>query len=236
MFGFLRKLLIDDQNERGRRAWLTRVIAAVPARARLLDAGAGELGNRPLCQHLEYVSQDFCQYEGQGDGQGLHNGRWDTSRIDLVCDITAIPEPDASFDAVLCSEVLEHVPDPTRALDEFARLLRPGGRLLLTAPFASFVHMAPYHFCSGFSRYWYEHHLVRRGFRIVELKPNGDWFDYVHQEMGRLGSMARRHGGRIWPIAYAAGLVAALYFRMRGPTRDASGLACFGWHCVAEKL
>jgi SAM-dependent methyltransferase len=235
MIHMLRRLLAVGRNEKGRRDWLATALASVPAHSRILDAGAGELVNRPLCSHLQYVSQDFCQYEGRGDGEGLHNGHFDTSRIDLVCDITAIPEPDASFDAVLCSEVLEHIPDPTRALDEFARLLRPGGMLLLTAPFASFVHMAPYHFCSGFSRYWYEHHLALRGFRIVELKPNGDWFDYVHQEMGRLGSMARTHGGRLWPLAYLAGLIAALYFRVRGPTRDASGLACFGWHCVAQK-
>lgn len=236
MIQFLRNLLVVGRNEQGRRAWLARTLAAVPAKARILDAGAGELGNRPLCAHLDYVSQDFCQYEGQGDGQGLHNGRWDTSRIDLVCDITAIPAQDASFDAILCSEVLEHIPDPTKALDEFARLLRPGGRLLLTAPFASFVHMAPYHFCSGFSRYWYEHHLALRGFRIVELEPNGDWFDVVHQEMGRLGSMARSHKARFWPLAYLTGIAAAVYLGLRGPTRDASGLACFGWHCVAEKV
>lgn len=82
----------------------------------------------------------------------------------LVSDITMIPAPDASFDAILCSEVLEHVPEPTHALDEFVRLLKPGGTLILTAPFASLVHMAPYHYCSGFSRYWYEHHLPLRGF------------------------------------------------------------------------
>ena len=77
--------------------------------------------------------------------EGLQTGEWDTSRIDLVSDITEIPAPDASFDAILCSEVLEHIPEPTHALDEFMRLLRPGGTLILSAPFASLVHFAPYH-------------------------------------------------------------------------------------------
>lgn len=227
-------MLYKNINEENRQAWLKKTLASLPAGVRILDAGAGESRNRPLCSHLAYVSQDFGQYQGAGDGKGLQTGKWDTSHIDLVCDITAIPEPNAAFDAILCSEVLEHVPDPTKALDEFARLLKPGGKLILTAPFASLVHFAPYHYCSGFSRYWYEHHLIRRGFQIDELTPNGDWFAYCQQELMRLGSMARRYGDWIWPFAYALGVLGALYFKVRGGQR-ADDLACFGWQCVAVK-
>nr|WP_274518156.1 class I SAM-dependent methyltransferase [Candidatus Symbiobacter mobilis] len=108
--------------------------------------------------------------------------------------MTAMPESDASFDAILCSEVLEHVPEPTHALDEFARLLKPGGCLILTAPFASNVHMAPYHFCSGFSKYWYQHHREQRRFRIESLVAHGDWYALLRQEISRLGSMERQRG------------------------------------------
>lgn len=51
-----------------------------------------------------------------------------------VEDIQAIRQPDASFDFVLSCETIEHVPDPRKALRELARVLRPGGRLLLTFP------------------------------------------------------------------------------------------------------
>lgn len=215
--------------------WLKKTLSELPQGWRILDAGAGQLKNRPLCNHLIYVSQDFCQYEGVGDGHGLQTGQWDTSKIDIVCDIVAIPEPDSSFNALLCSEVLEHVPDPIKALDEFTRLLKPGGKLILTAPFASMVHLAPYHFSTGFSRYWYEHHLIQRGFKIEELTPNGDWFEYCHQELARLGSMARRYGDWSWPFAYVLGLLGALYFKIRSGKR-AEDLACFGWNVVAVKL
>lgn len=231
-------MLTKHINEPNRRAWLKQTLAALPAGARILDAGAGELENRRHCGHLEYISQDFCQYDGRSGraiDEGLHSTSWDTSRIDLVGDITAIPAPDASFDAVLCSEVLEHVPEPTHALDEFARLLKPGGKLILTAPFASLVHMAPYHYCSGFSRYWYEYHLPLRGFNIVEITANGDWFSYIEQELTRIGSMERQRGNWSWPLAYAYGLLGVLYFRLRGKER-AEDLACFGWHCVAVKV
>jgi SAM-dependent methyltransferase len=164
----------------------------------------------------------------------LQSESWDTSRIDLVSDITAIPTPDASFDAVLCSEVLEHVPEPTHALDEFARLLKPGGVMILTAPFASNVHMAPYHFCSGFSKYWYEHHLAQRGFEIKELLPNGDWYALLRQEISRLGGLERQRGNWAWPLAYAYALLGMLYFKLRRNQR-AEDLACFGWHCVATR-
>lgn len=159
---------INDEN---RQVWLKKTLAGLPAGLRILDAGAGELRNRPLCEKLVYVSQDFCQYEGMGDSRGLQTGAWDNSGIDLVSDITAIPEPDAAFDAILCSEVLEHVPDPTKALDEFARLLKPGGTLILTAPFASLVHFAPYHYCTGFSRYWSNTICLCAGFRLPNSPP-----------------------------------------------------------------
>lgn len=231
----IKKFLLLNANEDGRNAWLQKTLRAIPPGLRLLDAGAGELRNKPLCSHLVYVSQDVCQYEGAGDARGLQTGTWDTSNIDLVCDIADVPEPDASFDVILCSEVLEHLPDAVRVLDEFARLLKPGGRLIVTAPFASLVHFAPYHFATGFSRYWYEYHLPPRNFDLQELTPNGDWFSYARQEILRLPAMARRYGDWCWPLSYLVASVALLYFSLRGKSRAADDVACFGWHCIAIK-
>ena len=188
----LKSMRYTDINSENRQAWLEKTLAALPQGLRILDAGAGRLRNKPLCSHLDYVSQDFCQvsnYDELGDSNLDGIGQVDTAlsaKIDVVSDIAAIPQPDASFDAILCTEVLEHVPDPVKALEEFARLLKPGGQLIVTAPFASMVHLAPYHFCTGFSRYWYEHHLPRLGLQIRELTANGDWFSYCYQELARL--------------------------------------------------
>lgn len=234
MMQTIKNFLFNNSNDSNRVAWLSAKLKQIPASSRILDAGAGELRFKPFCSHLNYVSQDFGQYEGKGDGKGLQPGAWDTKRIDLICDITSIPERDASFDAILCTEVLEHVPDPTMALDEFARLLKPGGKLILTAPFASWVHMAPYHFSSGFSRYWYEHHLAKRGFKIEELTPNGDWFAFFQQDLMSLGGFARKYGDWSWPLAYVLAVLGAIYFKIRGG-RPAHDLACFSWQCVAVK-
>lgn len=235
MLEALKKIVGVNANEEARNQWLTKTLAAIPSGARILDAGAGELRNKPLCSHLRYVSQDICQYEGVGDGYGLQTGTWNTSEIDLVCDIVNVPEPDASFDVILCSEVFEHLPDALKALDEFARLLKPGGKLIITAPFASFAHFAPYHFATGFSSYWYEYHLPQRNFDLQELTANGDWFDYAKQEMLRLPGMARRYGDWCWPLAYLVTGLGLVYFALRGKSRMDDELACFGWHCVAVK-
>jgi SAM-dependent methyltransferase len=227
----------SDVNEFNRQAWLKKILESLPAGLSILDVGAGEQKNRKYCSHLKYVSQDFCKYSG-GSSQntnGLHNAAWDTSETDVVSDILDIPCSNASFDIILCSEVLEHVPEPTRALDEFSRLLKPQGILVLTIPFASFLHMAPYHFATGFTRYWYEHHLTARGFSIERLQPNGDWSEVLGQELSRLSGLERAKGSWYWPVVCMYVWLARVYLKRRTKIVD-SDFACFGFNCVAVKV
>src|SRR4051812_7602345 len=90
------------RNEVARRQWVQQMLRRVVSGARILDAGCGEQQFRKYCSHLEYVGQDFTQYDGKGDAVGLQTGTWDhaTNAPDLICDIAAIPEADASFDAI----------------------------------------------------------------------------------------------------------------------------------------
>ena len=118
------KRWVGTNNAEAREEWVARKLRELPAGSRLLDAGAGERQYEGCCGHLKYVSQDFGKYNGVGDGSGLQMGAWDNSRTDIICDITQIPEPDGSFDAIMCIEVLEHLEAPIEALREFRRLLR----------------------------------------------------------------------------------------------------------------
>lgn len=77
----------DDE----RNSWIRRSLEELPAGSQILDVGAGPMRYRDLCRHLSYVSHDFCQYDGRGDGVGYQNQDWDTSRIDIVSDISTIP-------------------------------------------------------------------------------------------------------------------------------------------------
>lgn len=73
-------MFIKNINEINRQAWLKQTLNALPKGARLLDASAGELKNRQYCGHLDYVSQDFCQYQGAAGNapeEGLQLKSWD---------------------------------------------------------------------------------------------------------------------------------------------------------------
>ncbi len=236
---------IGRRNDADRAAWVSAQLEALPAGWRLLDVGAGELRFRPACAHLHYVSQDFGRYDGRGDGAGLQTGTFDQSGIDLVCDVMDVPEPDGSFDAILCTEVLEHVPDPIGAVREMARLLRPGGRLILTAPFVSFTHFSPYHFHTGFARYWYEHWLPRLGFAVITLEPAGDdgFFDFLAQEIGRIPAIWRRYShlpviwtGLLAVVGRLADRIARPFLSRFHAWSDPSiDFYTHRWCCVAER-
>ena len=65
---------------------------------------------------------------------------------DLLCDVTAVPRPDAAADCVLCTVVLEHLADPTACVREAHRLLRDNGVMIASVPFMYPVHADPHDF------------------------------------------------------------------------------------------
>lgn len=229
--------IVGTQNEFTRVAWLEKTLRHLPAGFSILDAGAGEQRFKPLCAHLEYVAQDFARYDGEGDGAGLQMGSWDQTGLDIVSDITSIPRPDGSFDAIMCIEVLEHLPDPIAAIKEFGRLLRSGGELILTAPFCSLTHLAPFHFYTGFSRYFYQTHLLASGFEIVELTANGNFFEFLAQEVRRIPDVASRYcqtTPRRWHY-WQLRLVLRMLERFSLKDSGSTELLNFGYHVRAVK-
>ena len=104
----------------------------------LLDVGCGEMPFRSLLPSgVTYTGIDVPAAELFGMGRNF----------DIVYfDGKTIPFADASFDSVLCTEVLEHAEDPASLIAEMLRVLRPGGTLLATVPFSARVHHTPYDF------------------------------------------------------------------------------------------
>jgi len=226
------------ENEAQRDAWVERELGSLRGGEALLDAGAGTQRYRKYCGHLRYTSQDFCEYDGIGDRRGLQPGSHETGSTDIVSDICSMPVADGSFDHVLCTEVLEHVPDPIGALREMSRVMRPGGTLLLTVPFASLTHMAPYYFQSGFSRYFFEHWLPRLGFEIDSIEENGNWATWMAQEVRRMPELevqAAQNRGLALKRRIALRVVLSWLGDLKSfqPLDD---LLCFGLHVRAKRL
>jgi SAM-dependent methyltransferase len=234
--GILRPV-VGMSNESSREHWLEKALGSVPVGSRILDAGAGTQRYKRFCSHLNYVSQDFGQYDGKGDSMGLQTVEFDYGKLDITSDITSIPEPDSSFDAIMCVEVFEHLPNPVQAVLEFSRLLKPGGYLIITAPFCSWTHFAPYHFNTGFNKYWYEKHLIDNDFRIVEISSNGNYFEFIAQEIYRISSVSRQYAKGEPNLFELLGILIMLRMLLRFSKQDngSSEFLCFGYHVIARK-
>jgi ubiquinone/menaquinone biosynthesis C-methylase UbiE len=227
-----------SNNKLNREIWLEKAISKIPRGQSILDAGAGETQYRKFCEHLVYTAQDFGEYSGEGN-EGLQKKEWDNSKLDIISDITSIPVDNNSYDNIICIEVFEHLPQPQLAIREFSRIIKPNGKLIITAPFASLTHFAPYFFASGYSKYFYEKFLEENGFSILEISYNGNYFEYLAQELRRILSMGKKYStiGVLRKLALKV-LISPLLLILSSLSKNDNGSEeslCFGLHILAEK-
>jgi SAM-dependent methyltransferase len=112
---------------------LTAAARKLPPGAHVLDAGAGECPHAPLFAHTRYVRLD----------RGIGDKTWDYTKIEVLGDISELPFRDNSFDAVINIQVLEHLKEPSIGVNEMARVLKPGGELILTTVQCWEIHQHP---------------------------------------------------------------------------------------------
>lgn len=199
---------------------------------RVLDVGAGSMRYAPLFEHCEYIAQDHPSVTYATPDARL-----------IRSDITRIPLDAGSLDAILCTEVLEHVERPLDAIEEFARLLRVGGQLFLSVPAACRVHRVPTHYYGGYAPDFFELSIPARGFRLDRLEPLGNWSEFMAQELGRLPTVLRDHTTLPKPARYAAAALAWPWFRIVVPSLlialgrlDTSTDFPMGWFAYATRV
>lgn len=116
---------------------LQACLETIPAGAPVLDAGCGE---QPLRTRVESLGRTYVGLDVVQNAAGS---------VDVIASLDGElpapwPRPETTYPVVICTEVLEHLTDPRRALANLRALTAPGGRLVLTTPFAFPLHMEPY--------------------------------------------------------------------------------------------
>jgi ubiquinone/menaquinone biosynthesis C-methylase UbiE len=204
------------------RVTLDRFIAAHATDRRTLDIGAQ---NGPYAVHFpDRIALDIKRGVG----------------VQIIGDAQALGIADASFEVILCTEVLEHLPEPQRAIDEMFRVLVPGGQLLLTTRFLFPIHDAPHDYFR-FTKYGLRH-LLRR-FEIVELQEETDAVGTLAVLLQRLGMQAetlhRQPFRAVWLLS--AQVVRPFSFLITGEYGDSRrlqrerGIMTSGYHVACRK-
>ena len=202
-----------------RNDWVKARLAKLEPGSKLLDAGAGVQPFKEACTHLVYYAQDFGFFAGEARAGYSSKDSYFYPTLDYQCDITQIPVDDGEFDAILCTEVLEHLPHPELALQELARVNAPGGTLILTVPSHSMRHFDPYYFTAGYSDHWLKTVLVECGYEDVVIVQNGDYWKFIRVELIRISALKR------WLLPLSAPLILVLsMFRETEASRATAGL------------
>lgn len=155
------------------------------------------------------------------EGRVLHHFVIDIApgeSVDLVGDARSLPLADASVDVILCTQVIEHIPEPAKVLDELHRVLRPEGRLILTVPSIFPQHGSP----GDYWRYmpqglaW-----LLKDFRQVRIEGEagtvGGFFltlnMYLYAFTGPVPSLRKMVKSLVCPLMNVVGLVASRFYR-----------------------
>ena len=148
----------------------------VPAGSLVLDAGAGECPHAALFAHTRYLKLD----------RGIGDKTWDYSRVEVIGDICQLPFPEGVFDAVVNIQVLEHLKEPGIGVAEMARVLKPGGQLILTTVQDWEIHQHPNDFFR-FTRYGLQYLFAKAGFESQVEALGGLFWQIGFRMMAILG-------------------------------------------------
>jgi SAM-dependent methyltransferase len=136
----------------------------------VLDFGCGSKPYKSLFEVNDYIGVDF-------NGQGHSH---ENEVIDFFYDGSHLPFEDCTFDGIFSTEVFEHVFNLEDILKELNRVLRPGGKLLVTCPFAICEHEAPNDF-ARYTSYGLSDLLKRNGFKIINFEKCGTAYETISQ-------------------------------------------------------
>lgn len=148
------------------------------AHGRLLDIGCGDKQYEFIFRGCvtEYIGIDLPP------NISVYNGE---KKADAFCSALALPFEDNSFDTVLSTQTLEHVPEPQKMLSEAFRVLKKDGHFILTAPMTWGLHEIPYDYYR-YTKYGLQYMTEKCGFKILFIQPTCGKFGVIGQKMSGL--------------------------------------------------
>ncbi len=146
--------------------WDSLVSASKYAHGKLLDVGCGKEPYKSI--FLPRVSQ-YLGIDKYGNV------------ADYKMDFLDAPIQKNSYDTILCTQVLEHTPNPQRFLNKIFRILKSNGILILTVPFTGSLHEEPNDYFR-YTRYGLEYLLKLAGFKILSIRQEGNWISAIAQD------------------------------------------------------
>jgi len=136
---------------------------------RILDIGCGSKPYEHLCNATEYVGLEIDSPEKRRK-----------TAADYFYDGEKMPFEDKSFDNLIANQVFEHVFNPSYFLKEGNRILKIGGKFLMTVPFVWDEHEQPYDY-ARYSSFGLKHIFKENGFKIVEHRKINDGIEVIFQ-------------------------------------------------------
>jgi SAM-dependent methyltransferase len=134
-----------------------------------LDIGCGGKHYENLCEFSEYIGVEIDTEENRK-----------TKKADFYYDGCKLPFEDSCFDSVVTNQVFEHVFNPDVFLNEACRVLKPGGLMLITAPFVWDEHEQPYDF-ARYTSFGMRALLESHGYEIIEFRKSVDDIRVIFQ-------------------------------------------------------
>ena len=135
---------------------------------RCLDVGCG---NRPY-EYL-FESGNYVGVDVENSGRPLN-----MKQPELFYDGITLPFPAGSFDMVMATQLLEHVPNPSAVINEMARVCKHGGAVVISVPFVYPEHEEPFDYFR-FTRYGIEELLTKAGLKIEALKKDSSALEAI---------------------------------------------------------
>lgn len=205
--------------------------ASIAPGARVLDAGAGQGQYKSYLNHTRYVGVDLA----------VGDINWNYSGLNAISDLVRLPFNEGTFDAVICTQVLEHVPEPLQVLREICRVLKSGGRLFLSAPQSSHQHQKPHDFYR-YTSFGLCYLLEHAELKVESIQPMGGYFWYLSFQLRNINYWLFPKGMRgrrwTWPLRAVFGVVLQLilplilfYLDPLDRIKDET----FGYVCTAVK-